>query len=88
MSVVGRALAWVGVTSYALLIVNEPLRSITHTMRAEGASDAWVWAWLVLLYVPLHVCAGTAAGARARTVAAHKHLIARVGDGVNSLRVA
>lgn len=58
VSVVGRALAWVGVTSLALLIVNEPLRSITHTLRAEGASDAWVWAWLVLLYVPLTFALG------------------------------
>lgn len=54
----GRAFAWAGVTSLALLIVNEPLRSVTHTMRAEGAGDGWLWAWLVLLYVPLTIVVG------------------------------
>jgi len=58
LAVVGRGLAWVGVTSLALLIVNEPLRSITHTLRAEGAGDGWLWAWVVLLYVPLTIALG------------------------------
>jgi hypothetical protein len=49
----GRALASVGVLSYALLIVNEPLRSITHTMRAEEAASPWVALWVVCGFVPL-----------------------------------
>lgn len=49
----GRALAWAGVMSYALLIVNEPMRSITHTMRAERAPTEWVAAWVLLGFIPL-----------------------------------
>jgi hypothetical protein len=49
----GRALARVGVMSYTVLIVNEPLRSITHTMRAEGASTAWLTFWVIALFLPL-----------------------------------
>lgn len=49
----GRTLASVGVVSYAVLIINEPLRSITHTMRAEGASGAWLVAWVVAGLLPL-----------------------------------
>lgn len=48
-----RAFAWVGVVSYTVLIINEPLRSITHTMRAEGAPTAWVASWVVLGLLPL-----------------------------------
>jgi hypothetical protein len=48
-----RALAGIGVISYALLIVNEPMRSITHTMRAEHAPMAAVAAWIVLGFIPL-----------------------------------
>jgi hypothetical protein len=49
----GRLLASAGVMSYALLIVNEPMRSITHTMRAEGAATVWVAAWVLLGFIPL-----------------------------------
>jgi hypothetical protein len=49
----GRMLASIGILSYALLIVNEPMRSITHTMRAEGAPGGWVAAWVVLGFIPL-----------------------------------
>jgi peptidoglycan/LPS O-acetylase OafA/YrhL len=49
----GRALAWVGVISYTVLIVSEPLRSVTHTMSAERAADAWIIVWAAAVYVPL-----------------------------------
>ncbi len=48
-----RALAWVGVISYTVLIVSEPLRSVTHTMRAEHAGDGWIALWGVAVYLPL-----------------------------------
>ena len=48
-----RALAWLGVASYAALIISEPLRSVTHTMRAEGASGGWIAVWVVAGFVPL-----------------------------------
>ncbi len=48
-----RAFAWVGVVSYTVLIINEPLRSITHTMRAEGAATAWLTLWVIVGLFPL-----------------------------------
>lgn len=48
-----RALAWVGVVSYTVLIVNEPLRSVTHTMRAEGAPTVWLTLWVIGGLLPL-----------------------------------
>lgn len=57
-SIPGRVFAWIGVTSLALLIVNEPLRSITHTLRAEDAGNGWLSAWIVLLYAPLTLLLG------------------------------
>ncbi len=47
-----RALAWIGVISYTVLIVNEPLRSVTHTMSAERAPDLALLAWAFVL-IPL-----------------------------------
>lgn len=52
-SVPGRALAWVGVVSYTVLIVSEPLRSVAHTMSAEHAADAWIVLWASAIYIPL-----------------------------------
>jgi peptidoglycan/LPS O-acetylase OafA/YrhL len=48
-----RALGWIGVVSYTALIVNEPLRSVTHTMRAEHATTAWLTLWVVAGLLPL-----------------------------------
>ncbi len=48
-----RALAWVGVISYTVLIVSEPLRSVTHTMSAERAHDGWITLWGAAVYLPL-----------------------------------
>ncbi len=53
VSVPGRSLAWVGVISYTVLIVSEPLRSVTHTMSAEGAPDGWIVLWAIAGFVPL-----------------------------------
>ena len=55
VSMPGRALAWVGVISYTVLIVSEPLRSVTHTMSAEGAPDSWIVLWAIAGFVPLTV---------------------------------
>lgn len=49
----GRVLAWVGVISYTVLIVNEPLRSVTHLMYVDHARDFWLFLWVGVLYVPL-----------------------------------
>lgn len=49
----GRAAAWVGVISYTMLIISEPLRSVTHTMSAERAADGWITLWAVAGFVPL-----------------------------------
>jgi len=53
VSAAGRMFAWVGVISYTVLIVNEPLRSVTHTMRQENAADGWQVLWIGVLYMPL-----------------------------------
>ena len=44
-----------GVISYTVLIVSEPLRSVTHTMSAEHASDVWITIWGAVVYPPLTV---------------------------------
>lgn len=53
VSLPGRVMAWVGVISYTVLIINEPLRSVTHTMRAEDAAFVWMFLWIGVLYIPL-----------------------------------
>ncbi len=52
-SVPGRVIAWVGVISYTVLIVNEPLRSVTHQMYVDNARDGWKFLWVGVLYMPL-----------------------------------
>ena len=47
----GRAAAWVGVISYAVLIANEPLRHVTLRLRLQQSSFDMIWVWL--LYLPL-----------------------------------
>lgn len=53
VSAPGRIMAWIGVISYTVLIINEPLRSVTHTMRVEHASFHWMFLWIGVLYIPL-----------------------------------
>jgi hypothetical protein len=53
----GRLLAWVGVISYTVLIVNEPLRSVTHTLRTEHAALGWRVLWVGVLYMPITLLA-------------------------------
>jgi peptidoglycan/LPS O-acetylase OafA/YrhL len=48
-----RGLAAVGVVSYTVLIVSEPLRSVTHTMSAERAPDAAIVAWVLCGMLPI-----------------------------------
>lgn len=48
-----RALASVGVVSYALLIVNDPMRLVASQLRLEGVPGAVWWTFLVGVYVPL-----------------------------------
>jgi peptidoglycan/LPS O-acetylase OafA/YrhL len=57
VSPVARLLAWTGVISYTVLIVSEPLRSITHHMRAERASEVWLALWALGVYMPLTLIA-------------------------------
>jgi hypothetical protein len=51
------ALAWVGPVSYTVLIVSEPLRSVTHTMSAERAPDVAILAWVAFGMIPLTLLA-------------------------------
>jgi peptidoglycan/LPS O-acetylase OafA/YrhL len=53
VSTIGRAFAWVGLISYTVLIINEPLRSVTHTLRAEHAAVGWRVLWIGVVYMPL-----------------------------------
>jgi peptidoglycan/LPS O-acetylase OafA/YrhL len=48
----GRLLAWVGVMSYAMLIVNEPMRLLQSAIRGN-VSNEWWWAFLIVVYVPV-----------------------------------
>ena len=51
----GRALAWVGAISYTVLIVSEPLRSVTHTLSAEHVADGWITLWALAGFLPLSI---------------------------------
>ncbi len=50
-----RALAFVGVLSYALLIVNDPMRLVASQLRVEQVPAAIWWTFTVAVYVPLSV---------------------------------
>ena len=50
-----RALATVGVMSYALLIVNDPMRLVASQLRLEEVSPAVWWTFLIAIYVPVSV---------------------------------
>lgn len=50
-----RALTTIGVMSYALLIVNDPMRLVASQLRLEDVSDAIWWTFLVAVYVPVSV---------------------------------
>ncbi len=50
-----RALATIGVMSYALLIVNDPMRLVASQLRLEDVSDVVWWSFLVAVYVPVSV---------------------------------
>ncbi|MBI2724507.1 MAG: acyltransferase [Chloroflexi bacterium] len=49
-----RLLAWVGVISYGVLIINEPMRLFQSALRGQ-LSESWWWFFVVVLYVPLSV---------------------------------
>jgi peptidoglycan/LPS O-acetylase OafA/YrhL len=57
VSAPARGLAWVGVISYTVLIINEPLRSVTHHMRAERADAVWLWLWCGGVLMPVTLLA-------------------------------
>jgi hypothetical protein len=50
-----RALTTVGVMSYALLIINDPMRLVASQLRLEQVPSAVWWTFLVAVYVPLSV---------------------------------
>ncbi len=50
-----RALATIGVMSYAILIVNDAMRLVASQIRIENPSDTVWWTFLVAVYVPLSI---------------------------------
>jgi peptidoglycan/LPS O-acetylase OafA/YrhL len=50
-----RAVATLGVMSYAVLIVNDAMRLVASQLRLEGVSDAWWWFFLTAVYIPASV---------------------------------
>jgi peptidoglycan/LPS O-acetylase OafA/YrhL len=50
-----RALTTIGVMSYALLIVNDPMRLIASELRLEDVPGFVWWTFLVAVYVPVSV---------------------------------
>lgn len=52
-----RIVAWAGPVSYTILIISEPLRSVTHTMSAERAPDAAILAWVFAGMIPITLLA-------------------------------
>jgi peptidoglycan/LPS O-acetylase OafA/YrhL len=50
-----RALTTIGVMSYALLIVNDPMRLVASQLRLEAVPGALWWTFLVAVYVPMSV---------------------------------
>jgi peptidoglycan/LPS O-acetylase OafA/YrhL len=47
-----RLIAWIGVISYAVLIVNEPIRLVASMLRLEDIPSAAWWLFLTCVYVP------------------------------------
>jgi hypothetical protein len=50
-----RAIATLGVMSYAVLIVNECMRLVASQIRIENPSDTVWWTFLVAVYMPASV---------------------------------
>jgi peptidoglycan/LPS O-acetylase OafA/YrhL len=50
-----RALVFIGVISYAILIVNDAMRLVASQLRVEDVSSPVWWTFLVVAYVPLSV---------------------------------
>lgn len=55
MNPVARLLAFIGVISYSVLIINDPLRFVASELRAQQVPAAWWWFFLTAVYVPLSV---------------------------------
>lgn len=55
VSVPVRALAGIGVMSYAVLIVNDAMRLVASQIRIENPPDEVWWTFIVALYVPLSI---------------------------------
>lgn len=47
-----RLIAWIGVISYAVLIMNEPVRLVASALRVEDVPSAAWWLFLTAVYVP------------------------------------
>jgi peptidoglycan/LPS O-acetylase OafA/YrhL len=52
-----RVLAWTGTISYAVLIVNEPMRLFASFLRVHHVPDPAWWVFLFAVYVPITVLA-------------------------------
>ena len=48
-----RLVATIGVMSYAVLIINDPMRLVASQLRLEDVADPIWWAFLVGVYVPV-----------------------------------
>jgi len=53
-----RAFAAIGVMSYAILIINDPMRLIASQLRVEDVNAAVWWTFLVAVYVPVSLLIG------------------------------
>jgi peptidoglycan/LPS O-acetylase OafA/YrhL len=50
-----RAVAALGVMSYAVLIVNDAMRLVASQIRVEAPPDGWWWFYLTAVYVPASI---------------------------------
>ncbi len=50
-----RLIAWVGTISFAVLIINEPMRLVASLLRVHRIDDVPWWIFLVGVYVPVSV---------------------------------
>ena len=50
-----RLVAWIGMISVAVLIINEPMRLVASLLRVHDVQGVAWWFFLVVVYVPVSV---------------------------------
>ena len=50
-----RLVAWIGMISFAVLIINEPMRLVASLLRVHDVQGVAWWFFLVVVYVPVSV---------------------------------